>query len=164
MQKEKVELPKILESEAIIRFQDCDPFNHLNNGRYIDYFMNAREDQVKEHYGLDIYGMAFTSGVGWVVGKSQIAYFRPAKLMEKVIIQSQLIHFGTRDISVEMRMLSEDKQQLKAFSWVNFVHFKMETGKSELHSDELMGMFGLVHDPVQAQTFDERFGALVQVR
>ncbi len=157
-------MPKLLESEATIRFQDCDPYNHLNNGRYIDYFMNAREDQVKEHYGLDIYGMALTSGVGWVVGKSQIAYFRPAKLMEKVIIQSQLINFGARDISVEMRMLSEDKKQLKAFTWVNFVHFKMATGKSELHSDELMGMFGLVHDPVGVTSFDDRFGALVQRR
>ena len=38
--------PGILSSTAIIRFQDCDPYSHLNNGRYLDYFMNAREDQV----------------------------------------------------------------------------------------------------------------------
>lgn len=164
MTQEKIELPKLLESEAIIRFQDCDPFNHLNNGRYMDYFMNAREDQVKQHYGLDIYDMAFSTGIGWVVGKSQIAYFRPAKLMERVVIQTQLIHFGERDISVEMRMLSEDKKTLKAFCWVNFVHFKMATGKSELHSEELLGLFGLVHEPIEANSFDERFGALVMLR
>ena len=29
------ELPNILESTKKIRFQDCDPFNHLNNGRKI---------------------------------------------------------------------------------------------------------------------------------
>jgi acyl-CoA thioester hydrolase len=30
----------ILESKAIIRFSDCDPFNHLNNSSYINYFFN----------------------------------------------------------------------------------------------------------------------------
>ena len=29
------EYSKILESKALIRFEDCDPFGHLNNGRYI---------------------------------------------------------------------------------------------------------------------------------
>ncbi|WP_192348725.1 hypothetical protein [Algoriphagus sp. Y33] len=33
---------KIPESNSVIRFQDYDPFNHLNNARYIDYFINAR--------------------------------------------------------------------------------------------------------------------------
>ena len=32
------ELKKELESEAFIAFGDCDPFRHLNNARYIDYF------------------------------------------------------------------------------------------------------------------------------
>ncbi len=40
--------PEVLTSQAIIRFQDCDPYAHLNNGRYLDYFMNAREDQCVE--------------------------------------------------------------------------------------------------------------------
>ena len=27
-----------------IRFTDCDLFGHLNNGRYIDYLLNARKN------------------------------------------------------------------------------------------------------------------------
>ena len=27
---------RIPESTAIVRFPDCDPFNHLNNSKYID--------------------------------------------------------------------------------------------------------------------------------
>ena len=46
-------LSKILESKVKIRFQDCDPFNHLNNAAYINYFINAREDQILENYHLD---------------------------------------------------------------------------------------------------------------
>ncbi|MFD0878196.1 hypothetical protein ACFQ1A_28770, partial [Massilia pinisoli] len=32
------ELPKVTESKAIIRFQDCDPLQHLNNSKYFDYY------------------------------------------------------------------------------------------------------------------------------
>ena len=46
--------PAVLRSTAIIRFQDCDPLQHLNNAKYFDYFFNAREDQVPKLYGLEI--------------------------------------------------------------------------------------------------------------
>ena len=61
---------KILESKTKVRFQDCDPFNHLNNAKYIDYLINAREDQLIEKFDLDIYKIAFTEGVGWVTGSN----------------------------------------------------------------------------------------------
>ena len=48
------DVPKVLESNMKIRFQDCDPFNHLNNAAYLNYFMNAREDHLIENYGIDI--------------------------------------------------------------------------------------------------------------
>ena len=51
-------LPKVVTSTTKIRFQDCDPFNHLNNGSYINYFINHREDQLIIHYDIDIYDMA----------------------------------------------------------------------------------------------------------
>jgi YbgC/YbaW family acyl-CoA thioester hydrolase len=162
METHTAQLPKILESPATIRFQDCDPFNHLNNARYLDYFMNAREDHVLKNYGLDIYNMAQVTGAGWVVGKSQIAYFKPAKLMEQVVIQSQLIHFGQRDISVEMRMLDAKKSHVKAFVWINFIHFKLASGKSEVHADHLLELFGQVHAPLEATDFDSRFMQLVK--
>lgn len=34
--------PKETETKAVIRFQDCDPLQHLNNAKYFDYFFNAR--------------------------------------------------------------------------------------------------------------------------
>ena len=60
-------VPEVLTSKAIIRFQDCDPYSHLNNGRYLDYFMNAREDMVWKAYDFNIYEYSRTTGLGWVV-------------------------------------------------------------------------------------------------
>lgn len=151
------ELPKVLESTAIVRFQDCDPFNHLNNARYLDYFLNAREDQLITNYGFDVYGLAQSTGTSWVVGRSQIAYLKPAKLMEEVVIQTQLIGVGERDLHVEMRMLDKDKTHLKALLWTNFVHFRIASGRAEKHNPEYMAFFARVVNPVAANSFDERF-------
>jgi len=71
-------LPKELESIAYVRFQDCDPFQHLNNARYIDYFLNAREDQLIKFYDFSIFQYTKEANAGWVVTKTQIAYLYPA--------------------------------------------------------------------------------------
>lgn len=97
-------LPRVLETKTKIRFQDCDPFNHLNNAAYINYFNNAREDQLIENNGIDIYHMARKEGKSRVTASNQIAYLRPAFLMEEVIIESQLLHYTDSQILVELRM------------------------------------------------------------
>jgi len=97
-------LPKIIESKAKIRFQDCDPFNHLNNAEYLNYLNNAREDQLMSNYGIDIYKMAKEEGLSWVTGSNQIAYLRPAWLMEDVIIQTRMLSYDSSSIKVEMHM------------------------------------------------------------
>jgi len=77
------ELKKVLESKAKIRFHDCDPFNHLNNSRYIDYIVTARGDQLIDNYNFDIYQLAREQGIGWVTAQTQISYFSPAYLWKK---------------------------------------------------------------------------------
>ena len=114
-------LPKVLESQAKIRFQDCDPLAHLNNSKYIDYCINAREDQLIANYDFDIHSLARTTGKTWVVGQTQIRYVRPALLMETVTIQSRMVHFEERSITVEIQMLNQAKTQLKSLMWCHFV-------------------------------------------
>lgn len=149
-------LPKTLESKAIIRFQDCDPFNHLNNGNYINYFMNHREDKLVDDYQIDVYNMAKELGKSWVSGSNQIAYLRPALTMETVLIESQLIKYTDSELLVEMRMYNEEKTQLKSVIWSSFVHFNLLKQKRETHNDQLMELFENVLSPLNAKTFEER--------
>ena len=153
-------LPKIVESKTKIRFQDCDPFNHLNNGKYTDYFMNHREDQLIAHYDIDIYKMARLEGKSCVSSSNQIAYLKPALLMETVSIESQLIHFDTSNLHVEMRMYNEDKSHMKAIIWCGFVHFNLLKQKREIHSEVMMDLFNAVLHPINATSFDERLKQL----
>ncbi|MFT4849117.1 MAG: YbgC/YbaW family acyl-CoA thioester hydrolase [Sediminicola sp.] len=154
------EFKNVLESKTKVRFQDCDPFNHLNNAAYLNYFMNAREDQLIENYGIDIYKMGRKEGKSWVVGSNQIAYFKPAFLMEDIVIQSQLLQFGDSHLLVELRMFNSDKTAVKAIMWSTFVHFNLVQQKREIHSEEFMELFKNVVNPVIEPSFEQRVSAI----
>lgn len=149
-------MESILQTYTQVRFQDCDPFNHLNNSKYLDYFINAREDQVLEHYGIDFYKLMKEQGIGWVVGTSQIMYLNPAITMETVLIESQIIKYSGKSLTVEMRMWDKDRSRIKALLWSNYIHFNLRTQRSESHSDEFMSLFSSVHQPVEQPGFEER--------
>lgn len=154
-------LEKVIESRVKIRFPDCDPFNHLNNSKYIDYIINAREDQLLSFYEFDIHKLAKEQGISWVVAQNQIAYLFPATLMETVTIQTQLIGFTDKTLTVEALMWDENKTNLKAVLWTKFFHYDLKINRSTIHSDELMGFFKQVENPLQEPfTFEERMEQL----
>jgi thioesterase-3 len=148
---------RTLKTKRKIRFQDCDPFNHLNNSKYLDYFINAREDQIAEHYDLDIFKYMKTTGLSWVVASNQISYVRPALTMETVVIQSQLIQYSGNLLLVEMKMWNEDETELKAILWIKFIPYNVQTKKAAVHSDELMKLFESVVIPVRQTIFENRY-------
>jgi acyl-CoA thioester hydrolase len=149
-------MKKILESKTKIRFQDCDPFNHLNNAKYLDYFINQREDQIEEEYNLNIFNHLKKTGQCWVVGSNQIIYLKPAFLMEEIIVESKLIDYDEKSIRVEMKMFNKDKTQLKSLLWIRFIYFDAKSQKSAIQPEEFMSLFKDVEVPQLAKTFEER--------
>lgn len=154
--------PGILESRALIRFQDCDPYAHLNNSRYLDYFVNAREDQVREAYGFDIYDYSRRTGLGWVVSQNQIAYVKPALLMEEVIMTSQLVSTAPKFIHLEMKMYDLERR-LKSLLWVHLIHVDIRQSKSTPHPDDLQALFEKVCMPVEEGNFDKRLAESIRL-
>lgn len=155
-------LPKELQSTAVIRFQDCDPFRHLNNARYTDYFMNAREDQLKEFYHFNIFDVAQETNHGWVVSKTHIAYLFPAMMQETVLIRTQLIQMTDTILVVEGVMLDEAASRPKAVSWIEFTFVNLATGRPAKHSEEFMGSFGpvVVEGHFTTDGFNARVGEI----
>ena len=137
---------KTIESKKRIQYHDCDPFNHLNNSRYIDYIMGARTEQILEHYGFNTAQLLHERGIGWVAAQTQISYFSPASWMEVVTIESRLINFSESSLLVEAFMWDEHKTKIKAVMWAKLVHFDVKTQKSNKHSEDLMELFAEIHD------------------
>ncbi|SNC76119.1 acyl-CoA thioester hydrolase [Hymenobacter gelipurpurascens] len=123
-----------------IRFQDCDMLGHLNNARYLDYFLNAREEHTIQHYALNLGQISRDLGAAWVITKHHLAYLRPAQHAEIVRIRTQLIHFDNSNLVVEMQMLSEDGLRLKAVLWSEMAFVKVPGGTRTEHNDDLMDM------------------------
>jgi len=153
---------KKLSSSALIRFQDCDPLNHLNNAKYLDYFINAREDQVLKAYDIDIFRHMKQTGKSWVVRSNQISYVRPARVMEEVTIHSQLIDFSEHNLSVEMTMWDKKETHIKSIFWVKFTYFDISTQKSAVHESNLLDIFKHVVNPIEDHFFEDRVTSILK--
>ncbi len=150
-------ISKILESKTRVQYQDCDPFNHLNNSKYIDYIMAARTEQLLHEYGFNTSELLQKLGIGWVAAQTQISYFYPASWMEVVTIESSLIQFSESSLLVEAIMWDEAKTKIKSVMWAKLVHFDIKTQKSNKHTVELMKLFNEAHFQLDDNpTFDER--------
>jgi acyl-CoA thioester hydrolase len=154
--------PKELESSLFVAFSDCDPFGHLNNARYLDYFMNTRDQQLKEYYQLSLIEQA-AEGWGWFSTQNLISYLKPAAYGEKVWIKSRLIGVDEVGLHLEMMMYNEDKSQLKAVLWAKFLYVDLRVRKKTVHSEDLMAFFNEVcfrEENLELQDFDKRIQQL----
>src|SRR6478672_1840500 len=116
-------LPKTLVSKTRVQYQDCDPLNHLNNSKYIDYIMAARTEQLLVHYNFNAADFAYKQKVGWVSAQTQISYFYPASWMEVLSIETRLIQFSESSLMVEGLLWDEHQSRLKSLMWAKLVHF-----------------------------------------
>jgi len=147
------------ESTHRVHFQDCDMLGHLHNARYLDYFLNAREDQVAAHYDLNMGELARAQQAAWVVAKHHISYLKPAEQGAQVRILSQIIHFDNSNLVVEMQMRTADGLRLLALLWSELVFVRTPAGTRLDHSDALMDLLDqidvedIAYDP---DGFDDR--------
>lgn len=142
-----------------VYFQDCDMLGHLNNARYLDYFLNAREDHTTTHYALNMGELAREQQAAWVITKHHISYLKPARQGAQVRICSQLIHFDNSNLVLEMQMRSADGLRLLALLWSEMAYVSMPAGTRTDHANAMMDLLdeldveGVDYDP---DGFDER--------
>ena len=155
-------MPKLIqtpETTHYIYFQDCDMLGHLNNARYLDYFLNAREDHTTTHYALNMGELAREQNAAWVITKHHLSYLKPARQGAQVRICSQLIHFDNSNLVLEMQMRSADGLRLLALLWSEMAYVSMPAGTRTDHANVMMDLLdeldvdGVSYDP---DGFDDR--------
>lgn len=124
-------------SVAEIRFSDCDPFGHLNNARFLDYFLHAREQHLKNEYGLALQTF-YDRGLSWFIRSHDIIYIKPVHYGETVLITTRLLQVAAERLWVEMMMTDQSGTTLKALLWAMFIPVNVKTGKKEAHQPEVM--------------------------
>ncbi|UCS91621.1 acyl-CoA thioesterase [Echinicola marina] len=130
--------PKETESRAVIRFQDCDPLQHLNNAKYFDYYFNAREDQVPKLYGVEMYDLIKKYQAAWVVYNHNISYVRPAMVGEWIRIRSRILWHNENTVLIEYYMMDDSKKELKNLLWTTLKYVGLKDGKVKPHRGEIV--------------------------
>ncbi|MCE3074833.1 acyl-CoA thioesterase [Chryseobacterium gwangjuense] len=139
-----------------IRFIDCDPLGHLNNVRYLDYMLNAREDHVEDFYGFTYEDYTKKTGCTWVTIQNEIAYLKEVKYNTIVVITSKTIEIQDRTSKVEMLMKSEDGKTIYAVFWLSVIYFNVKTRRSEVQPQELVDLFSKYHVDLEQKDFQSR--------
>ena len=127
-------------STGRIDFQDCDPFGHLNNTKYLNYMMSARSDHLRKYYNLDIYQHTEKTQNAWIVSKNKIAYLYPVTFNKIVMYESQLIYTDQRRVVLQCTMYSEDKSLIHAILWAEFIYIDIKTGRPKKHEEEIQSL------------------------
>lgn len=151
--------PTITETQSIIRFQDCDPLQHLNNAKYFDYYFNGREDQVAKLYNFKFSEVFKQLNTIWVVYQHQIAYLRPAMVSEWVRIYSRVIHYDTDTVLTEYYMTDESGTELKNVLITTSKYIDIKYGRRTAHQPMIMDYLNLTaHEnvPLEKYDFNER--------
>ncbi|WP_162340492.1 acyl-CoA thioesterase [Cyclobacterium salsum] len=143
--------PKETESRVVVRFQDCDPLQHLNNAKYFDYFFNAREDQVPKLYGVEMIDFIRKYKAAWVVYNHNISYVRPARVGEWVRIMSRVIWHDHQTVLIEYYMTDDNKEELKTLLWTTMRYVDMKEGKSTEHTGAVKEFLMAVSESIDVQ-------------
>lgn len=124
-----------------IRFSDCDPIGHLNNVKYLEYMLNAREDHVESGYGFTYEEYTRKTGCTWITIQNEIAYLKEVRYNAKVIISSKTIELSDRLSKVEILMKSEDGKTIHSVLWLSIIYFDMKTRRSAVHPEDTKKLF-----------------------
>ncbi len=120
-----------------IRFSDCDLFGHLNNSRYLDYMINAREDHLIHNYNFD-FNQYYQNNLAWVIGSHEITYTKPALYNEIIVIQTTLLSAQESLLHVEAIMFNEKESHIKAIMRTKLVPVNLKTGRRERHTEDFL--------------------------
>jgi len=148
--------PRETESRVVVRFQDCDPLQHLNNAKYFDYFFNAREDQVPKLYGVEMIDFIRKYNAAWVIYNHNISYIRPAKVGEWVRAMSRIIWHDHQSVVVEYYMTDDSKEELKTLLWTTMRYVHIKDGKSTPHEGAVADFLKAVSDSVDISSLSIR--------
>ncbi len=132
---------KTMKSQKRVNFDDCDPFSHLNNTNYINYFLTAREEQLRTNDVLDIFEHVKATGNGWAVTAHNILYLKPSILGEELEIWSRMMTFDRFRNLVEFIMICPEKKQLKSVMHSEFAYISIKKAKPVPLDDQMLGLF-----------------------
>ena len=147
-------------STTKIRFGDCDPLGHLNNVKYLEYMLNAREDHVESFYGFTYEDYIKKTGCYWVTIQNEIAYLKEVRANVEVKISSKTIEINDRISKVEILMTNLEGTIVHAVLWITVIYFDLKKRQSTAHPEEVIELFNKHLVTLEQKDFHSRAAVL----
>lgn len=110
----------------VVRFGDCDMFDHTNNAAYLTYVESARIA-----YYAHISGLTDPHDFDMTLARVEIDYRKPIFFPATVNIFTRAARIGTRSWTLEHELRDASTGDLYAKCLTVLVHFDHATGKTK---------------------------------
>ena len=117
------------ETEMQVRQDEVDMFRHVHSGKYLDYLLHARFDQMERCYGMAMEEF-LKLGLGWVVKTSHIEYKRPMVLSEKFTVTTWVETMQGTDVEIRFEIRKKETSKPAASGWCTFTMTQLDTGRA----------------------------------
>jgi thioesterase-3 len=132
----------IFESELNVRPDDIDMFNHVHNSKYLDYVLAARYEQMDKFYGMS--WQSFTEqGYGWVVAKVTIAFKRPLKLGDQLIVKTGILEMTEKGSTVQFEIINKATGKVASDGIFEYVMIDLNTKRSCKVTEEMIKAYSI---------------------
>jgi YbgC/YbaW family acyl-CoA thioester hydrolase len=101
--------PIIYEADVEVRFDDMDPYGHVNASRYLDLVITSRWKFAESHLDYTIHTL-LERGVGMYLTRSLLHYRQPICGVQSVHVRSFAKHVKANSIvTVSFKVLSQQQ-------------------------------------------------------
>lgn len=130
------------ETEHRVRPDDIDMFQHVHNSRYFDYVLDARYEQMREHYKYPMEDF-LAAGYGWVVKTVTIHYKRPLVLGEFFLVKTGITSINTKGCRVHFTITKKNGGKISADGWFDYVLIDKESGRGAFVNEEMISRYSI---------------------
>jgi acyl-CoA thioester hydrolase len=109
-----------------VRFNDLDPYGHVNSGVYVEYVVTSRWRYMVKRFGISPDDFV-KKGLAFYVRQVTVRYRRAIEGVGTVYVASHVSLLKRSDIHVEFRIRSEDRSVLHAEGSFEFVTIDLAT-------------------------------------
>lgn len=132
----------IFETELTVRPDDIDMFNHVHNSKYLDYVLAARYEQMERCYGMS-WETFSAQGYGWVVAKVNIAFKRPLKMGNNMLIRTGILEMSEKGSNVQFEIINKKTSKVCADGIFEYVMIDLKTQRSCKVTPEMIAAYSV---------------------
>ena len=142
----------------LVRDNECDQLQGVNNSHYMCYFEHARFQYFREHLGVDVAKLTRDHNLAMVVKSCSIEFHRSLVANDRFYVKTRLERIGRRKFQFSQNIYHCESDSPKPLATAVFllVTIEVTTGRAKEFEvmDEILSAWGLEGSDGVATSFE----------